>query len=64
MRQTDQVRVDECRRSIGAASWSPFGNIFGDPQAVLSYMPRYSARMINFKVPAKQQEDAVVAVGN
>jgi hypothetical protein len=45
----DPKRVKLCRASVGTASWcSLFGNIFGDPTAVLPQMPCYTARGLKF----------------
>jgi hypothetical protein len=45
----DQWRAEIGRASVGAASWCmPFGNLFGDPNAVLHYMPRPIARVLAF----------------
>ena len=52
MRHVDQARVELCRVSIGGASWFPFAGIFGNPHAVLHYMPCHTAHIIKFPVKA------------
>jgi hypothetical protein len=48
----DPQRTADASAEVGNASWvHPFGDLFGNLNAVLHYMPRDSARIIKF--PAK-----------
>jgi hypothetical protein len=51
----DPKRIELGRASIGAAPWCHlFGELFGDPNAALHYMPRHTARVIKF--PERRSE--------
>jgi hypothetical protein len=45
----DPERIADANAEAGNAAWvSPFGDLFGNPNAVLHYMPYHAARILKF----------------